>query len=113
MKYEVLPQCWFGFNGYLEETEVALSYKSVDYLSYGVPLINSAKLDTFDLVNGSEIGFNFSRENLSVLIDRLISIEFSEVEILKSNSFNTFNELFSGESLFSDMDAILSKVRLN
>ena len=36
-KQKVFSKCWFGFNGFKQSTEVALSYKSVDYLSYGVP----------------------------------------------------------------------------
>ena len=105
-----MSKCWFGYNGYLDETEVALSYKSVDYLSYGVPLLNSAKSDTYDLVNTREIGFNFSEDNLTILIDKLKVIEKLEVDKLKINSLKTFKELFSGESLFNNLDAILSKV---
>lgn len=110
LKYKVLSKCWFGYNGYLDETEVALSYKSVDYLSYGVPLLNSAKSDTYDLVNSREIGFNFSEDNLTILIDKLKVIEKLEVDKLKINSLKTFKELFSGESLFNNLDAVLSKV---
>jgi hypothetical protein len=113
LKYAVLPQCWFGFNGYIEDTEVALSYKSVDYLSYGVPLLNSAKFDTYNLVNKNEIGFNFSKENLSVIIDNLSIIDASEVAKLKVNAYNAFINLFSGESLFLELDVILSKLNYN
>lgn len=110
LKYDVLAKCWFGFNGYLEETEVALSYKSVDYLSYGVPLLNSAKLDTYNLVNENEIGFNYSKENLSILVDKFIKIDASEVVKLKENANEIFRKLFSGESLFHELDGIISKV---
>jgi hypothetical protein len=110
LKYDVLAKCWFGFNGYLEETEVALSYKSVDYLSYGVPLLNSAKLDTLNLVNENEMGFNYSKENLSILVDKFLKIDSSEVLKLKENANEIFKKLFSGESLFHELDGILSKV---
>jgi glycosyltransferase involved in cell wall biosynthesis len=110
LKYKVLSKCWFGYNGYLDDTEVALSYKSVDYLSYGVPLLNSAKSDTYELVNKRKIGFNFSKENLNLLIDKLKLIDAYEVDKLKVNSFKTFNELFSGQSLFNNLDIIISKI---
>ena len=71
---KVFPKCWFGFNGYKQSTEIALSYKSVDYLSYGVPLLNSAKEDTNRLVTSEKIGFNFNENNLESLIIKLSTI---------------------------------------
>ena len=110
-KFEILSSCWFGYNGYLDKTEVALSYKSIDYLSFGLPLINSAKHDSEKLVNKYHIGYNFSENNLEHLIEKLIIIERNDVDSLKKNALKAFEELFSGNSLFNDMDNILEKVK--
>lgn len=112
LKYEVLSKCWFGYNGYHDETEVALSYKSVDYLSFGVPLINSAKSDTHEFVKHNQIGFNFSKSTLTDLIVKLNEIKISEVKRLKYNAFKAFTKFFSGDSLFTEMDKVISDLNI-
>ena len=84
--------CWFGFNGYKDNTEVSLSYKSIDYLSYGVPLLNSAKEDSYNLVADEKIGFNFSENKLDELIIELATISLSEVVEMKKKSFSIFSK---------------------
>ena len=107
-KKNIFSKCWFGFNGYKQSTEVALSYKSVDYLSYGVPLLNSAKEDTNRLVTSEKIGFNFNKDNLESLVIKLSTISPQEVIEMKKNAYKTFQEKFSGKSYYNEMDAIIN-----
>ena len=108
LKQKVFSKCWFGFNGFKKSTEVALSYKSVDYLSYGLPLLNSAKEDTNRLVTTKKIGFNFNEDNLESLISKLSTISPQEVIEMKKNAYRTFQEKFSGQSYYNEMDAIIN-----
>jgi hypothetical protein len=110
LKRDVLSNCWFGFNGYKKHTEVALSYKSIDYLSYGVPLINSAKEDTEDLVNVESIGFNFENNNLKGLIKVLSKITYSEITEMKRAAHEVFQKKFSSQSYFNEMDVVLDEM---
>lgn len=111
LKEEVLSTCWFGFNGFKKEAEVGLSYKSVDYLSYGVPLLNSLGADTFELIaNNKGIGFNFSADSLDSLIEKLSLLSAIEILTMKRASYSLFNSKFSGESYFSDMDKVMLKI---
>jgi glycosyltransferase involved in cell wall biosynthesis len=110
LKKEIISKCWFGYNGYKHNTEVALSYKSVDYLSYGVPLLNSAKEDTIRLVENEKVGYNFHSGSLESLIDKLSKICIDEVVEMKRNSFVTFQNKFSGLSYYQDMDCVLSNI---
>lgn len=107
LKKDILTTCWFGFNGYKQNTEVALSYKSIDYLAYGVPLLNSAKEDTYDLVASKKIGFNFHEDNLDILIDRLSVITSQEIIEMKKKAYTIFQEKFSGQSYYKEMDEVL------
>ncbi|MBF12728.1 MAG: hypothetical protein CMC63_11220 [Flavobacteriaceae bacterium] len=111
-KINKLSQCWFGFNGYKNSTEVALSYKSIDYLSYGIPLLNSAKEDTETLVLSEKIGFNFNEYNLGNLIEDLSFISRDDVIKMKKNAFKTFQNKFSGESFYNEMDTIKNELNL-
>lgn len=108
LKKEIISKCWFGFNGYKKNTEVALSYKSVDYLSYGVPLLNSAEEDTARLVKNHNIGYNFDSESLDTLIFELSKISISEVLEMKKNSYKIFEDKLSGQSYFQDMDSVIN-----
>ena len=111
IKEEVLSTCWFGFNGFKKEVKVGLSYKSIDYLSYGVPLLNSLGSDTFELIaNNKGIGFNFSSDNLDSLIEKLSLLSEVEVLTMKKASYSLFNSEFSGESYFSDMDKVMLEI---
>jgi hypothetical protein len=109
-KKKILQQCWFGFNGYTNHTEVALSYKSVDYLSYGVPLINSAKEDTEHFVAEYNVGFNYVPNYISEIISKLANISKKEMLELRKNAYNLFSDHFSGESYYSQMDNVMRKL---
>jgi len=110
LKRDILSSCWFGFNGYKDNTEVALSYKSIDYLSYGVPLLNSAKEDTYNLVAEEKVGFNFSSKNIDELITKLATISFPEIIDMKKKSYNIFHQKFSGESYYEEMDLVIKSL---
>jgi glycosyltransferase involved in cell wall biosynthesis len=112
LKKKVLPSCWFGFNGYKQDTEVALSYKSIDYLSYGVPILNSAKEDTYKLVTYEKIGFNFEPENLNELIEILSNISQTEIIVMKKKAYSVFRAKFSGQSYYDEMDSVINQIYL-
>lgn len=109
-KYELLKDSWFGFNGYKDTTEVALSYKSIDYWSYGIPIINSAKGDTSLFIKENRIGVNFSENDLTYAINFLESISLNEVKLMKTTSYNFFKENFSYSSYVKDFDDILLNI---
>ena len=87
-----------------------MSYKSVDYLSYGVPLLNSAKEDTNRLVTSEKIGFNFNEDNLESLIIKLSTISPQEVIEMKKSAYRTFQERFLGQSYYNEMDTVVKNL---
>lgn len=109
-KSRIISKCWFGFNGYKYNTEVALSYKSVDYLSFGVPLINSAKGDSRYLVNNERIGYNFHSESLETIINELTKISSDEIKLMKKKSYNFFIDSLSKNSYYLEMDTVMNIV---
>ena len=94
-----------------KEVKVGLSYKSIDYLSYGVPLLNSLGSDTFKLIADNQgVGFNFSSDGLDRLIDKISVLSYVEILRMKRASYALFNNKFSGESYFSDMDEVMQQI---
>lgn len=63
-KIKILAPCDYAFNMMKKCVNVGLTIKSIDYLSYGLPLINSIKGDTWNLVDEQKIGFNFTGQIL-------------------------------------------------
>ena len=110
LKTEVLSSCWFGYNGYKQNVEVALSYKSIDYLSCGVPLLNSVKEDTFRLVATEKIGFNFNQGRLEELIMKLSKITLPEVIEMKKRARKIFQEKFSWPTYCNEMDEVMKNL---
>jgi len=107
-KKEILSKCDFGFNGYKSNTEVALSYKSIDYLSYGLPLINSAKNDTWDYVEKYNIGFNYNENTVDQLIENLKTIKSKELEKMKKNAYQCFLENLTWDKYEAQMSDVLN-----
>ncbi len=107
-KKEILSKCDFGFNGYKSNTEVALSYKSIDYLSYGLPLINSAKNDTWDCVEKYNIGFNYNENTIDQLIENLKTLNSKELEKMKKNAYQCFLENFTWDKYEAQMSGIVN-----
>lgn len=107
-KYKILSKCDFGFNGYKDSTEVALSYKSIDYLSYGIPLINSAKGDTWELVKNENIGINYTSSDIDEIIEYIKNLNQKDIICMKESAFNIFVSKFSWSKYREEMDRILN-----
>ncbi|EMF47443.1 hypothetical protein B481_1031 [Planococcus halocryophilus Or1] len=75
--------CDFGFNGFKDETSVGLSYKSLDYMDYGLALINSTKEDTWNLINENQAGLNYFADDVDSLINNLVNLAPEDVLLMK------------------------------
>lgn len=109
-KKEILQKWHLGFNGVVDEAIVALSYKSIDYLSFGVPLLNNLKKDTWSLVNEFEIGFNYEADSYSKVASEIDNISFEDLINMKYRARFTFEKLFSWITFSKNMDSALSKL---
>ena len=84
----------FGFNGYKTATEVAVSYKSLDYLQAGLPIINCTKGDLVHIVDEYFCGFNYSPDNIRALVEKVLCLSDEEHGLMKKNARKVFNEKF-------------------
>ena len=109
-KIRILAPCDYAFNMMKATSEVGLTIKSIDYLSYGLPLINNIKGDTWEMVGSRNLGLNvktaedISEENIQTLkqINRQQIHEFFQNEFSKTR----FREKASGiiSRVISEMD---------
>lgn len=63
-KIEILSTCDYALNIMKESVKVGLTIKSIDYFSYGVPLINNIKEDTWNMIEQNDIGINYEGKSL-------------------------------------------------
>lgn len=109
LKQSILQTCDLGFNGYKKSTEVALSYKSIDYFSYGLPILNSAKGDTYDIINKFKAGINFNSENLYECVKCISKKTAEDFNDMKKNAEEVFYNYFTFNKYVESMNSILRK----
>jgi glycosyltransferase involved in cell wall biosynthesis len=95
IKRVLLNKCHFGFNGYKRETDVAVSYKALEYLANGVPLLNQTQNDLTNIVKKTGCGFNYQSNNLKLLTRRLLKLSNSDHARMKKKAYVAYNNFFS------------------
>lgn len=108
VKKLVFEQCHFGFNGFKKNSSIALSYKSMEYMSNGVALINSCKEDTWELVENENIGINYSYGKIRELAEYISKLSACDVYRMKQAAFITYKENYSFSHYCKRMDEILN-----
>lgn len=101
----------FGLNVLKNSTKVGLTTKSIDYFSYGLPIINTVPEDTYELVKKNHIGLNISSENLNNSISTLNNLSLNEYLTMRTNTFEVFNELFSENAFRVKMNSIFEDIK--
>lgn len=109
-KKEIMTRWHLGYNGYVEKAIVGQSYKSIEYLSCSVPLLNSLKADTWELVKSRKIGYNFVSNNLDVVSKAIDGTTFSQLKDMKRNARFVFEELFSWDAYCENMKQVLNRI---
>lgn len=107
-KQTIFEQCHFGYNGFKENASIALSYKSMEYMSNGIALINSCKEDTWDLVENRNIGLNYQHGQMKILAEKIISLSADAIHKMKMNAFEVYVEEYSFSKYCERMDNIFA-----
>lgn len=97
-KIEILTKCDYALNIMKDQISVGLTIKSIDYLSYGLPLINTIKGDTWSLVENYNIGINY-----------VSSLELIDFNNNHNDVVAVFKSLFSLENYTNTIRQVLLK----
>lgn len=97
-KIEILSSCDYGINMMKEHVTVGLSIKSIDYFSYGLPVINNIKGDTWQLIEKKKMGINFDG-NITKLVGQIEKYEnIGQREMLRKRVLAGFRKYFTKEA---------------
>lgn len=99
-KRNIYRHCHFGFNIMKDSVYVGLTMKSLDYLSYGLPMINNIKGDSLSLVESEKIGLNVN----DALIQNITSLSEEEYFMMKENVKKTFLAYFDRHCIDQQLD---------
>ena len=95
VREEELARAHFGFNGYKKTTEVSVSYKALDYLQNGLPIINCTKVDLTNLVNDSGCGFNYEPNEIEALVEKILLLSVHDHQRMSENACRAFEGNYS------------------
>lgn len=104
-KMDILGKCDYGLNLMIEKVKVGLTIKSLDYFSYGLPIINNIKGDTWEIIENKEIGVNFNGDTK----DFLARIKINNREI-HMRTLDTYNEYFTKNIFENKIEKMLEKI---
>jgi glycosyltransferase involved in cell wall biosynthesis len=93
-KDTILSQIHFGLNLYKDTTAIGISYKSIEYLASGIPIINSAKGDLRDLIQKEGIGFNLENQ-FTECAQQIGTLTDTDLKIFKEKALRLYNVRFS------------------
>lgn len=96
-KKQIISACDFAINLMKQAVQVGLTIKSIDYLAYGVPLINNLKGDTRKLIEKYKIGINYTGD-AHMLLDIIMT---SDIVKLHENAYACYQKYFT-EEIFKD-----------
>lgn len=103
-KQKIFDMCNFGLNIMKENVFVGLTMKSVDYFAGGLPIINNIKGDTWDFVNNSEVGLNYTSDQ------ELFFREELDKEIYRPNVVDLFNKTFTREVFYDQVRDLVESI---
>jgi len=96
IKQQAFECSHFGFNGYVETTEVSVSYKSMEYLRNRIPLINCTKGgDLTRIINEHEAGFNYTPAKVDELAASLLKLNQNNYDAISDSAAQAYDHYFS------------------
>lgn len=90
---EIISRCHFAVNMMKKNVCVGLTIKSMDYFQIGVPLFNTIKADTTDIVEKYHCGFNVN--NVQETADQIMSLDSESYRKMRENVHKVFLEMFT------------------
>lgn len=99
-KDKILSQIHFGLNLYKDTTAIGISYKSIEYLASGIPIINSAKGDLRDIIKKEKIGYNLE-DQVTECAQEIYNLSEAELQPIKEKAVKLYNERFT-QKIFTE-----------
>lgn len=110
LKHEVMSRCHFGYNGYINQTAIGITYKSIDFSSHGLVFVNSVQGDLRDLVKSYNAGFNYIPNLEHELVQEILELKQDTFNQMMIGSRKMFDDLFRYEVFEDRMNDLIESV---
>lgn len=94
-KRNVFSQVDYCLNIMKTSVNVGMTMKSLDYFSFGIPIINNVGGDIEELISEEPIGFNIDKENIQIVAKKINELSFEEYLKMSKEVQNIHNKYFS------------------
>lgn len=105
--HSIIGSCHFAINMMKSSVCVGLTIKSLDYFQLGVPLLNTIKGDTANIVSDYHCGFNI--ENVVECASNIVKLGIDRYKEMRCNTQTAFEELFTLKVFNQNLD-IMSEI---
>lgn len=106
-KREILSRCHYGLNCFRDTACVGLTMKSLDYMAYDLPFINTIQGDTERLVAAENIGFNL--RDPAETARQIQACPPDAYRLMKQNVIAVHEKYFSPEVFRKKLEDLLPK----
>lgn len=103
-KENIFSKCHAGLNIYKKNLYIGLTVKSIDYLRYGLPIINTIKGDTYKLIEDNKVGLN-DDGSLNLNYEEINNLRIKNLEIM-----NLYNKEFTSDVFKNKCIEVINKV---
>lgn len=105
-KKKIFEHCAFGINMLKDITMVGLTTKSIDYFAYGIPILNTIKGDTWNIVEKEHIGFNITPDNLELTTQEICGLDNISIYNMRINTYKVYEKYFSKKAFHKRLTEI-------
>lgn len=98
-KEKILSKCQYGLNIMKTTVFVGATMKSLEYLYFGLPMVNNIMGDTNQIINEYGCGFNIDTKNIDSVVEKICDITIDEYKKLSENARKVFLKNFSENSV--------------
>lgn len=109
-KEEIYSRAHFGLNCMKDSVFVGLTMKSLDYLSYGLPMINNIKGDTTYFVDQHGIGMNISTASLDEDAEKICTLTQKEYDVMCENVRTLFQKELEEDVVVSQIEELVNNL---
>lgn len=106
-KKEIMVDMDFGLNFMKEDLLIGLSNKSIDYLQFGIPILNTVGSDTSKIISTYNAGLNINYKNLEQSVCKLIEImDSNKIGEFKNNAIEAFKDNFTKDIFMKNFNEV-------
>lgn len=109
-KYKILSLHHYGLNIMKDTVFVGATMKSLEYLYFGLPMLNSISGDTHKIVEDNNCGFNINMNTPDYIFKRIAGLNSEEYYAMVKSSQDVFGRFFSEDSVHASLYSFFAHI---